>query len=364
MSCWPAAGRFGAETRTELLEQIVALEAKPPRQIVDHIPKELERICLKAMSKRAAERYTTAKDMADDLRHFLQQLGDDARVATPLARTGEISGTSHPPSTRTSDGSTTPGSQQEAIRIVPKGLRSFDSHDSDFFLNLLAGPRDRDELPESIRFWKKRIEARDADGSFSVGMIYGPSGSGKSSLVKAGLLPRLASDVIPVYVEATASETEARLLSGLRRQCPLLSSRLGLAETLMSLRRGRDEMPGLKVLIVLDQFEQWLHSHKESTNTELVQALRHCDGEHVQCLILVRDDFWLAVSRFFRDLEVDLAPDQNVALVDLFDLDHARRVLGAFGRAYGKLPERPSAMTREQKDFLRQATADLGRMAR
>ena len=31
------------------------------------IPKELERICLKALAKRATERYTTAKDMADDL---------------------------------------------------------------------------------------------------------------------------------------------------------------------------------------------------------------------------------------------------------------------------------------------------------
>ena len=37
------------------------------------IPKELERICLKALSKRASERYSTAKDMADDLRHFLAE---------------------------------------------------------------------------------------------------------------------------------------------------------------------------------------------------------------------------------------------------------------------------------------------------
>ena len=43
-------------------------------------------------------------------------------------------------------------------------------------------------------------------------MIYGPSGCGKSSLVKAGLLPRLASQVIAVYIEATAGDTEHRLL--------------------------------------------------------------------------------------------------------------------------------------------------------
>ena len=64
--------------------------------------------------------------------------------------------------------------------------------DADFFLELLPGPRDRDGLPDSIRFWKTRIEETDADNTFAVGLIYGPSGCGKSSLVKAGLLPRLS----------------------------------------------------------------------------------------------------------------------------------------------------------------------------
>jgi hypothetical protein len=78
------------------------------------------------------------------------------------------------------------------VKIVPKGLRSFDAGDADFFLELLPGPRDRDGLPDSIRFWKSRIEQTDPDQTFTVGLIYGPSGCGKSSLVKAGLLPRLA----------------------------------------------------------------------------------------------------------------------------------------------------------------------------
>ena len=46
----------------------------------------------------------------------------------------------------------------QPIKIVPKGLRSFDAHDADFFLELLPGPRDREGLPDSIRFWKTRIE--------------------------------------------------------------------------------------------------------------------------------------------------------------------------------------------------------------
>ena len=119
----------------------------------------------------------------------------------------------------------TPTSDHQPIKIVPKGLRSFDAHDADFFLELLPGPRDRDGLPDSIRFWKTRIEETDADNTFSVGLIYGPSGCGKSSLVKAGLLPRLSDDVIAVYVEATGrgngnppAERPAQTLSGLARQ--------------------------------------------------------------------------------------------------------------------------------------------------
>jgi len=63
-----------------ILFQIVADEPKPPRQIDDTIPKELERICLKALSKRVSDRYSTAKDMADDLHNFqAQQLNATAK---------------------------------------------------------------------------------------------------------------------------------------------------------------------------------------------------------------------------------------------------------------------------------------------
>src|SRR5438445_118133 len=64
---------FRADTQAELMEQVMSFEARPPRQFDDGVPKELDRICLKALSKRAAERYSTAKDMADDLRHFLAE---------------------------------------------------------------------------------------------------------------------------------------------------------------------------------------------------------------------------------------------------------------------------------------------------
>ena len=246
------------------------------------------------------------------------------------------------------------------VAVVPKGLRSFDAKDADFFLDLLPGPRDQDGLPESIRFWKHRVEERD-EPTFTVGVIYGPSGCGKSSLVKAGLLPRLADRVLPVYVEATANDTEARLLKALRKRDPSLPADAGLTATLAALRQGDGPGNGRKVFIVLDQFEQWLHANRGQEQTELAQALRQCDGERVQCVVMVRDDFWLGLSRFMSALHIELLQGQNIALVDLFDPIHARHVLSAFGRAFGRLPADPS---REQQSFLDQAVAGLSQDGR
>jgi serine/threonine protein kinase/tetratricopeptide (TPR) repeat protein len=353
-----AKSRDKAKAHDELLDLIATNEVRPPRQIDDTIPKGLERICLKALSKRAADRFTTARDMAEELREFLKTAEP---AAPPVLLAAPI--TPVPSSTR----ETTPvpstfkqsDSDQRPIRIVPKGLRSFGARDTDFFLELLPGPRDRDHLPESIRFWKTRIEESDLDNSFRVGLIYGPSGCGKSSLVKAGLLPRLASHVHHVYVEATPNDTENRLLKGLRKVCPNLPTGLGLVRSLATLRKGEILRSGQKLLLVLDQFEQWLHARRGELNTELVAALRQCDGEHVQALVTVRDDFWLAVSRFTRELEIDLVPDENIALVDLFDPQHAQRVLRAFGTAYGKLPERESELTADHRAFLNPSISEL-----
>ncbi len=216
---------------------------------------------------------------------------------------------------------------------MPKGLRAFDANDAGFFLDLVPGPRDRDGLPECIRHWKHRIEETDPGETFAVGVLYGPSGCGKSSLVRAGLLPRLASHVQPVYVEASADDTESRLLHRLRRKCPDLPPDAGLAESLAEVRRGRRLPEGRKVLLVLDQLEQWLHGRIDEDRRLLVEALRQCDGQRLQCLLLIRDDFWLAVSRFLAELEIDLVQGENASLVNLFDAPHAEKVLAAFGRA-------------------------------
>ena len=138
---------------------------------------------------------------------------------------------------------------------------------------------------------------------------------------------------------------------------------MGLKETLAALRRGQGIPVGKKVLIVLDQFEQWLFAcrGRKQQNTELVQSLRQCDGERLQCIVMVRDDFWMAATRFMRELEIRLIEAHNSAAVDLFDTDHARKVLAAFGTGLRQaLPEQISdESTDEQNEFLNQAVSGL-----
>ncbi len=344
---------FGGRGKENVMRNIVTSQPRPLRQYHGELPRELERICLKALSKRISRRYSTARDLADDLHAFLAL---SSSVSSAPASTTLVD--SAAPDSSVSHSSLRSSAHDSVIAVTPRGLRSFDSRDKDFFLELLPGPRNREGLPESVWFWKTQIEETDRDKTFSVGLIYGPSGCGKSSLVKAGLLPQLSDDVTTIYIEATGVGTEEMLRQQLKMKFSGLTEDLDLGQSMAAIRR-HPMLSGHKLLLVIDQFEQWLHAQQGSENGGLVAALRQCDGEHVQCILMVRDDFWLSISRLMLELDVDLVPGHNIALADLFDEDHARNVLAAFGRAFGKLPEKPSDMSKPQVEFLDRVISGL-----
>ena len=61
---------FPATQWKTLCDEILHRQPKPPRQIDDKIPKELEQICLKCLLKTVTDRYATACDLARDLRRW------------------------------------------------------------------------------------------------------------------------------------------------------------------------------------------------------------------------------------------------------------------------------------------------------
>ncbi len=242
------------------------------------------------------------------------------------------------------------------IKVVPKGLRSFDEHDADFFLDLLPGPRRSDGLTESVHFWKVRIE--QVETTFRLGVIYGPSGCGKSSFVKAGVLPKLSDLIRHIYVEATGDRTESECLTGIHRRCPALAPTVGLVDSLAALGTKTTSHSGEKMLLVLDQFEQWLLEHRGEADTELVRALRHCDGKCLVAILMVREDFLAATIQFMKEIGVEFRPDHNACEVELFSPRHAEKVLRAFGRAEGIFRDEP---TTEHERFIKQSVKALAR---
>ncbi len=73
--------------RRLLLLQVLEDDPRPPRAVKPNLPRDLEVICLKAMNKVPARRYQTARELADDLRRFLQGQPIQARPMGYVERT-------------------------------------------------------------------------------------------------------------------------------------------------------------------------------------------------------------------------------------------------------------------------------------
>ncbi|MFK8113176.1 MAG: protein kinase [Rubripirellula sp.] len=313
------------------------IEPRPLRQIDDSIHPELERICLKVLAKKASDRYTTGQDFGNDLRDWIESRKSGSVSQSPV---------------------------HEFVNVVPRGLRAFRGRDSAFFLSLLPGPRDRDGLPDIVRHWKLWIQEQSTEAEYRVGAIYGPSGCGKSSMLQAGILPLLDKEIDVATIQATGDSFESHLRRALIRHSRPDDDSKDQNEAsisdLIARRRVNASKSEKPLLLVIDQFENWLLNCSTPQANEFAMAMRQCDGVTTKVLLMVRDDFWVALGRFMSVVDVPLIPDTNCSLVDLFDPPHAKKVLESFGRAHGRLPSgeliEPSHLL-----FLDRAVEDLTR---
>jgi eukaryotic-like serine/threonine-protein kinase len=77
---------YSGRDRQEILRRIAFEEPQGPRKLNPSIPLALETIVLKAMAKDPSGRYASARDLADDLRRFLNHEPIRARRSGPAER--------------------------------------------------------------------------------------------------------------------------------------------------------------------------------------------------------------------------------------------------------------------------------------
>ena len=160
---------FRSDNPFDLMMLVATEEVRSPRLFDDTISTDLERICMKALARRASDRFTVARDFADEIR-WLMANHAPTPGHIPGARMGTAGATPHTPNTAVLAARGSDSQRTGPTKVIPKGLRSFDASDASFFLELLPGPFDRDGLPEGLRFWKTKIEQTDASNTFQVGL--------------------------------------------------------------------------------------------------------------------------------------------------------------------------------------------------
>lgn len=358
-------GPFRYQNINELIEKVCSSEVRTPRLFNEEIGEELERVCLRALAKKPNDRYPIAADFAEDLRWLLNSSKADALGEKP-------SRTPRSPSKATNitfveqtvfEHQIKESSPSDKIipdpnaRVKPKGLRAFDESDADFFLRLLPGPYDRRGFPDGLRTWISRLASRHDQTPMAIA-IYGPSGCGKSSLIRAGVIPRLGKDIHCIAIDAAPLGTEVALAKKIHSHFPNLPDS-SLGDALRTLRQDKEILNGNKLLLIIDQFEQWLDHCEHYETSEFTEAMRQCDGKNIQAVFLVRDDFWVPLNRFFRELEIHLIDGVNCDLVDLFSKNHASKVLGLFGIAFGKLDPNEANWSPDNIAFLKQSVDAL-----
>ncbi|MDF2751910.1 MAG: hypothetical protein K0S82_292 [Gaiellaceae bacterium] len=225
-------------------------EPPPPSAARPELPAALDAVIVRALAKDPAERYPSCRELA---RAALAVAADEASRLLVDAASRAAAGRSDLSEAETELASTVIDLQlvreQERVlsgRATPtrvaaegvcpfKGLASFEPVDADWF------------------FGRERLVAELVARLVGAGLlgIVGPSGSGKSSVLRAGLLPALAGGVLP------GSESWRRLLLRPGEQ-PLEELRRALVSGAKDpLAEALNALPANgRLLIAVDQLEE------------------------------------------------------------------------------------------------------------
>src|SRR5262249_22666283 len=84
--CLTGKPPFHAATALDTILQVLTSEAAPPSRRSRQVPADLETICLKCLNKDPSRRYSSAEELAEDLRRYQEGRPILARPVGPAER--------------------------------------------------------------------------------------------------------------------------------------------------------------------------------------------------------------------------------------------------------------------------------------
>ncbi len=187
-------------------------------------------------------------------------------------------------------------------RRAIKGLRSFGPEDAEIFAQLQRNQSLEDCLASISR------------PEFRFGILVGESGCGKTSLLQAGLMPRLRQPDARfrgVYVKFSDRPPLATIAAALVEQLPIAAEQLAQADFLAMLQQALvvAEKP---VVLIFDQFEQFFtHQPRRDDRQPFFQALTTWYGAPeplaVKILVSIRADLQYELNQLQQALGYTLS---------------------------------------------------------
>lgn len=283
---------FVGEGRMALLGSLLNDEPLPIGASRHDVPLELESIVRRALEKGCHERYQTAQELLSDLKRLKDGLAAIAaypETIDPLPHPAESITDQPSPWQRLS--SILKGKTAKPAYPLPRGAA---------FRGLLPFQEaDRD------RFYGREIETAAlfemiTHGEFRFGVLYGESGCGKTSLLRAALMPRLwQQGYAPVYCRSYRDPLTA-LLEACRQE-----SGIELREdeaAIDYIRRVAEEL-NTGIVIICDQFEEFFTNFKTEQEREpfvsFATACYHAAHLPVRLLFSMRSDFLYLINSEF-----------------------------------------------------------------
>lgn len=282
---------FNAPSQTLMLQQHLTAEVPAVTGVRPDLPEEINYVIRRATQRQPKDRYADALMMAQDFRRLMLATEISESKSPPAQRT--------PNRSRAGDSTGAPEGRTKILNIAAvshknpyKGLRAFQEADAvDFF--------GRESIISRL---VQRLRGQGVESRMLV--LVGPSGSGKSSLARAGLLPALRRGAVPgagkwVYPIMTPGTTPLTEFEQAVGRMAAVSPD-GLAEAVranperVNVLLDKVLQPGTEFALVIDQFEEVfsLASDEDERSAFLNMLVALARNPRARVIMTLRADFY------------------------------------------------------------------------